>query len=434
MKFFNYLRYLAQRITKGDVLKNVRRAFGLNAGVFVTEDSAMQVSSFHRGVTYISTQLAKLPWEVKDAKNNILSGNVSNLINLAPNEEMNSFSFRLFLIQNALIHGNGYAEIERNTKGEPISLWPIPTENVNPVRTKDGKLVYKIMGGSADGSDAYLRPSDMFHLKNFHTKDGILGQGIVAYAKDVLGISIGADRMAGNLFANGGIPSGALEVDGVLSDEGFKRIKEGWMESHGGKKSAGIAVLDEGAKFKAINLAPDVLQFLESRKFSVLEVARFLGLPPTKLFDTSAATYSNTENANLEVATDTLDAWAKNLEMEADIKLLRYRFGGRRTELDLYQIFRGDMTTRSNYFSKMMQTSSITPNEIRQMEGKAGYDGGDRHFLAVNNYSPVDRVDEIIDAQISKSKGSSSKNPADSGVKNEVDDITKAVLEYLKRD
>lgn len=433
MKFFNYIRILAKRISKGDALTYVRRAFGLNAGVTVNEDSAMQVAAFHRGITYISTQIAKLPWEIKDAKNNILYGNISNLINLAPNDEMNSFSFRLFLIQNALIHGNAYAEIERNNKGEPIALWPLPTQNVEPVRFSNGRFAYRVLGGSADGKDVYLLPKNMYHLKNFHTKDGILGQGIVAYGKDVLGIAVGADRMAGNLFANGGIPSGVLEVEGVLSDEGYKRIKDGWMESHGGKKSAGISVLDEGAKFKAVNLQPDVMQFLESRKFSVLEIARFLGLPPTKLFDTSAATYSNTENANLEVATDTLDAWAKNLEMEADIKLLNYRFGGRRSELDLYQIFRGDMTTRSNYFSKMMQTSAITPNEIRQMEGKAPYEGGDRHFLAVNNYSPIDRVDDIIDSQIAKANkpaGGKSGSPNNQVVS----DIEKAVLEYLRKE
>jgi hypothetical protein len=58
------------------------------------------------------------------------------------------------------------------------------------------------------------------------------------------------------------------------------------------------------------------------------------------------------------------------------------------------------MATRAEYFSKMMQSGAITPNEIRAKEGLAGYVGGDRFFIATNNFTPEDRMDEIIDAQI----------------------------------
>jgi hypothetical protein len=39
-------------------------------------------------------------------------------------------------------------------------------------------------------------------------------------------------------------------------------------------------------------------------------------------------------------------------------------------------------------------------NEIRKLEGRSPYDGGDRYFIAVNNFSPADRIDEIIDKQV----------------------------------
>lgn len=428
---FNFKDFFLRRKTKEGDIQSQRRSISYSKGVAVHEDSAMQVSAFYRGVIYISTQLAKLPWEVKDRDNNNIENGVSFLIGLQPNPEMNAFNFRALVIQDAIIHGNFYAEIERDYKGQPIALWPIYSKDVLPMRTTTGELVYKVTGTSANKQDLYLRKNDVFHVKNFHTKDGILGQGVMAYGSDVLGISLGADRMAYNLFANGGIPSGTLEVPGVLSDEAFKRIKDSWNENHSGRKTGGIAVLEEGAKFNPINMDPNVMQFLESRKFGVIEISRFLGLPPTKLFDTGAATYNNTENANLEVATDTLDAWAKNLEMEADIKLLSGRFGGKRTELDLYEIFRGDMKTRADYFSKMMQTAAMSPNEIRRKEKLPSYEGGDRYFVAVNNYSPADRIDEIIDAQVSK--GNDNKAPvekADTGVKAELDS---AVIDFLNR-
>lgn len=409
----------------------VRRSLNFAGGFPVTEETAMQISAFHRGVTYISSQIAKLPWEVKDKDNKVISDRTSQLLNLAPNGEMTAMSWRLAMVANAIVHGNGYAEIERDLAGRPIALWPIPSRYVEPYRSPDGKLVYRIIAGSyfQNNNDVFIPVEDMFHIKNFHTKDGLVGQGVVAYAAETLGISLGADRMAGNLFSNGGMPSGVLETTATLSDEAFARVKESWKENHGGKRSGGVAILEEGMKFNPLSVTPDLLQFLESRKFGVLEIARFLGLPPTKLFDTDAATFSNIENANLEVATDTLDAWAKMLEAEADVKVLNYQYGGRFSKMDLYEIFRGDMTTRANYFTKMMQCAAITPNQIREKEGLPPAKDGDRYYLAVNNFSPVDRVDEIIDSQIAKNTApppAKTTAPADQK-------LTQAAIHYLEK-
>lgn len=422
-KWLNFLRYPRQ------VIDAPRRGFSYTAGVHVHEDSAMQVSAFYRGVMYISSQIAKLPWEIKDKNNNIMSSREAFLLSLSPNPEMNSMSFRLCMTQNAIIHGNSFAEIERDMIGRPVALWPIPSRDVELYRTPEGTLVYRIIGGSTSvpGADAYLPFKDVYHIKNFHTKDGLIGQGIIAYAHEILGIAIGADRMAGNLFANGGLPSGVLEVPGTLSDEAYKRVKDSWKENHSGKKAGGVSILEEGMKFNATQFSPDILQFLESRKFNVIEIARFLGLPPTKLFDNERNSYNTQEQSNLEVATDTLDAWARNYEYETDIKILNGQFGGRRSEMDLYQVFRGDMTTRANYFSKMMQTASLTPNEIRKKEGLAPYADGDRFFVAVNNFSPADRIDELVDAQVAKSQTPSNQNtsPADPA-------LTKAAIKFLE--
>jgi HK97 family phage portal protein len=415
------MSFFSKLIFKREQIGTARRAFSISAGIAVNEDSSMQVSAFYRGLMYISTQIAKLPWEVKDSKNNILyTDRIMTLLDMSPNPEMDSMSFRLWMVQQALIHGNSYAEIERNMIGAPVAIWPLPQGSVDPYRLPDGKLVYRVLKGGTNGEDVYLQAKDVFHIRNFHTKDGLLGQGIVAYGADTLGISLGANRMANNLFGNGGIPSGVLEVPGTLSEEAAVRLKESWTSAHGGRKAAGVAVLEEGIKFSPVNMDPNVLQFLESRKFSVVEIARFLGVPPTKLYDTTAATYNNQENSSLEVVTDTLDAWAKILELQADIKLLNYRYGGKYTQVDLYSVHRGDMTTRANYFSKMMQAAAITPNEIREKEGMAPYSGGDRYFVAVNNFTPSDRIDEVIDAQVRPKETTPASSPEDKKLKNEV--------------
>ena len=430
---FNFLKIFNKK-SGNPPLDAPKRGFSYNSGLPVYEDSAMQVSAFYRGVIYVSSQIAKLPWEVKNDKNEVLSDDpISKLLNLAPNSEMNAFNFRLCLVQNAIIHGNSYAEIERDVLGRPVALWPIHPNYVVIQRTSMGKILYGVMAPASNIPSAYLEPRDMLHIRNFHTKDGIIGQGVMAYAINILGISLGADQMAGNVFSNGGLPSGVLEVAGTLSDEAFKRIKDSWRENHGGRKSSGVAILEEGVKFTPLSMSPTILQFLESRKFNVLEVARFLGIPPTKLFDMEGAKFANMGNSNLEVATDCLDAWSKSLEMEVDVKVLNNRQYGKRSEIDLYEVFRGDMASRADYFSKMMQTGAISPNEIRKKEGMSPSEGGDRTFLAINNYSPMDRVDEIIDSQIKNKIDPQKTKDVTPAVKNSAEDeLIQETIKFLK--
>lgn len=400
MKFFNFFR---NRVSQ-DAPVVPRRPIGFSGGTVVNADSAMEVSAFYRGVIYISTQIAKLPWEVKDKDNQILDNDISYILNVAPNEEMTSYHLKVFLIQCAIIQGNGYAEIERTFDGRIKALWPLNPNRVTPIRTDSGKLVYQITNGNVGQDFVYLQPKDIFVVRNHHTKDSIQGLGVIPYAMQSLGISLGADKFANALFSNGGMPSGVISHPGKMSDAAYARLAQSWKEQHGGRKTGSTAILEEGVSYTPMSHSPDVLQFLESRKFGVVEIARFLGLPPTKLFDSDSAKFNNIEHANLEVATDTLDAWARNLESEADMKLLSGRNSGKYTELDLYAVFRGDAVTRSTYFKNMMQIGAMTPNEIREKEGLAPYDGGDRFFIATNNFTPEDRMDEVIDSQVSKSE------------------------------
>ena len=402
-KITNALSFFAKRKFKPDQPSGIRSWLGFSGGTYVNQDTAMKVSAFNRGIIYISTQIAKLPWEVKDDGNNVLQDDrLMTLLNLSPNRETNAFMFKLFMIQTAIIKGNSYAEIERDKLGRPVALWALDSESVSLERLLSGELVYRILNGKHDG-DAFLQTKDVFHLRNFHTIDGLNGQGVVAYAMETLGIVAGADKFANALFTNGGLPSGVLQAKGALTEEAAARIKASWQANHGGRKVGGTAVLEEGLEYKPISLGPDVLQFLESRKFGVIEIARFLGLPPTKLYATEAANYDNIENSNIEVAVDTLDAWSRNFEIEADIKLLNNRFAGKRTEMDLSAVFRADSNVRSQYYTRMAQMGAMTPNEARKKEGMPGYKGGDRYYIASNNFSPIDRIDEIVDAQI-KSK------------------------------
>jgi hypothetical protein len=91
------------------------------------------------------------------------------------------------------------------------------------------------------------------------------------------------------------------------------------------------------------------------------------------------------------------------------------------------------MTTRANYFSKMMQNGAMTPNEIREKEGYPTYKDGDNFYIAMNNFTPVDRMDEVIDAQIAKGSGQENKSEEPTKVEEPEDkELTQAAIKFLK--
>lgn len=430
MKLFSFFN----RTSKAEAIVVNRRNFGFSGGTIVNSDTAMQSSGFYRGVVYLSSQIAKLPIQVKDKNNEVQTDMeiVTFLLNVQPNPETTAFFFKLYLTQCALIDGNGFAEIERYPDGRPKYLWPLNPRKVSPYRTPEGELVFEVNGGGPNGETVYLRPRDLFLFRNLHTQNAITGLGLIGYMLDTLGISIGADKFANSLFANGGMPSGILKHPGRLSDEAYNRIKETWKEDTGGRKTGGTALLEEGMEYSPISHSPDVLQFLESRQFSILEIARFLGVPASKLFDPTSKSYNSLEQENLSVISDTLDAWAVNIQNEIDVKLLYNRRGGYKSEFDLYALSRGDMDTRSQYFSRMLQNGTYTPNQILKKEGMPTYEGGDRRYIASNNFSPIDRLDELIDATIEQKTKGSETQQQDQTKEDPNADVNQAVAEYLK--
>ena len=105
-KVFNRGKYRSPQPT------TPRSIYTFSGGSPITEDTAMKVSSFYSGVMYISTQIAKLPWNVKNKTNQIqYNDKVNQILNVAPNTEMNSFTFRLWMLQNLKVNEFIYFQI-----------------------------------------------------------------------------------------------------------------------------------------------------------------------------------------------------------------------------------------------------------------------------------------------------------------------------------
>ena len=388
------------------------------AGVVVTCDTAMTYSAIWRSVNLIAQSIAALPWSVnsrniktdgsKETKP-LYSDPLYTLLDVAPNDEVDAFTFRETLIAYALTRGNGYAEIERNGAGVPVALWFIESERVRPDRDDQGRLGYVVLN-YASGEDVWIPAQDMFHLKGLGF-DGMTGYSVIAMAARAIGLGIATEEFGSSFFENGAHIGGVLEHPGALGDDAYDHLKKSLSDKKLGADANSPLILEEGMKWTSIGVPPDDAQFLETRKFQVSEIARWFGVPLHKLNEMDSSTFSNIEHQAIEFVTDTLTAWVKRLETEANMKLVpKSKRGKVFTKININGLLRGDMKTRAAFYKSMMNLGVFSINEVRDLEDKNGIGtDGDKRLVQLNQTTLEKIGEDVVDVPRGTSNESSAE-------------------------
>jgi len=346
-------------------------SFG-TAGTEYTTTQSMQLSAVYRAVECITDSIAALPFEPlrklpNGSKEIDYSHSSYELLNLEPNRIQSRFTFIKTLITNVLLNGNGYARIIRDEVGNPTELRLLNPLEVLMYVTDDQTQVYY----SHKSVKGFIQSEDMIHILNF-SYDGLKGVSTLTHAAISTSTARAADLQAKGFFAGGANLSGVLTVNSGLNEGQAAEIQTAWKQSLSGESGNpnGIVVMEGSMQFQPVSISPADAQMLESRQFSVLEIARFFGISPVKLFDTAASTYSNIEQSQLSFLTDTLTPLIEKVECEFNRKLFRpseRKFLEAR--FDVMQLLRADMLTQADYISKLFNVGGFTINEVRAKVG-----------------------------------------------------------------
>lgn len=365
------------------------------AGVDVTEDGSLGNSAFFNGVTLLSESLGVLPLHLYErmddgGKRAASDHPVYQLLHRSPNPETTPSRFKRYLQAQKILWGNGYAEIQRNRRGEPIALWPIHASRVLVERKQSGELVYKIAGSIL----VEIPAADMLHIIGF-SKDGVTGLSALSVAREALGLGIASEQYAAKFFKNSAVPPVLLEHPQRLSTEAASNLRESWKRIYGGDNQHSVAILEEGMKAQILSMSAEDSQLLQTRSFQIAEIARFLNIPPHKLKDLSKATFSNIEQQSIEYVGDCILPHCVEFEEEIDRKLLAIDEQPRYfTEFNMSGMLRADAAGRSSYYHTMLTDGVYTINEIRSFENMNPIgDAGDQHFIQMN-MTTVERIGE----------------------------------------
>lgn len=371
----------------------------VKGGMWVDHETALCLSAVFAAVRYVSESVASLPWELRQKRNDggsdhALTNNVYRLLHNRPNPQMSSFEWRMLMTSWANLWGNGYAEIERDSMRRPFALWPISPDRVTPKIDANNNLYYEIM--QSRGENTYLWPEDMFHIKGLGS-DGVQGHSVVSLASRSIGAGLAADEFQASFYENSAVTSGTLTHPKSLGDKAYERLRDEVRKKKQGPKNAWKPwILEEGMKWESMTMPMKDAQFLESRKFTVTEIARWFRVPPHKIGDLEKATFSNIEHLSIEVVQDCIIPWAIRFEQEADYKLIGHRAQGTfYSKINVNGLLRGDSSARSTYYREMRNMGALNADEIRALEDMNPIPGGDgKKYVMQGQYTTLEKIGE----------------------------------------
>ena len=365
---------------------------GTPSGAVVNEQTAMQNTAVFACVRILAEAVASLPLHLyryndDSGKERDSSHPLYQLLHNAPNTDMTSFAFRETLMSHLLLWGNAYAQIVRNGRGQVISLYPLLPNRMEVSRAASGQLVYTYTRDSDEGSygTVAMRREDVLHIAGLGF-DGLIGYSPIAMARNAIGMSIATENYGARFFANSARPSGVLEHPGVIKDH--EHLRQSWQAQFSGTGQHSVAVLEESMKFHPISINPNDAQFLETRKFQILEIARIFRIPPSFLGDLDRATFSNAEQLSLDFVKFSLTPWLTRFEQAMEQRLL---LPSERSSVfirhNVEGLLRGDYKTRMEGYAIGIQNGIMSVNDIRSLENMNPLpddQGGNIHVLNGN--------------------------------------------------
>lgn len=345
------------------------------SGQHVSAHTAENLATVTACVSVIASGLASLPalvyLEQADGRVEAPNHPVSRLI-AAPNQHQTWPDWCEWTMAQVLLHGNAISVLEYDGAGRPISLRPIPWQHVSLQLLPSGRLAYDVVSiqGQFGGTGQMRRylEGDVVHLRD-RSDDGLVGRSRISRARDVLGNALALQDWSSHAWSNATTPAGAVKVPAAMSDTNFKRFSDRLRERHQGTHNArSVLILEGGAEWQPLGMSAEDAEVLDSRKFSVEELARLFNVPPPLVQDYTRNTFTNSGQADVWFASRTLAPWATKIEQE----FKRTVFGPSSNyclTIDLAGLMRGDFATRWQSYALAVQNNILDVNEIREQEG-----------------------------------------------------------------
>lgn len=347
------------------------------------DKNPMTLSPFFAGVNMISNSVALMNWIYKDTEDVELSKS-HYLWHLFNESKITRFQTVKNVIQDILLHGNGFIYIKRNKEsGQPISLHYSPASQtsmyLNPL-TNELYYMNPTFSSKWDNGDNYLH----FYI---NSKDGYTGASIITYAYKIINLANSTEKSAFDYYSSGGQLHGLITTNSTTPqvgtrDKQINSLRQSWDEARSQSQGTGVIFIPADLNYTQLSSNAKDSALLESRLYNVTEVARFLNISPMLLGDLSHVAYNSLADAQREFQIHTLQPYVVMFEEELTRKLIMPSKRGKEfIDLNEAAILAIDSEKQANYYATLVKNGLFTINEARHQLGMPPVDGADKLII-----------------------------------------------------
>ena len=363
-----------------------------------TPTRAMKIAAVFRAVNIISSGLATLKIEYKrkdrakgyfKIDNGKAGSKLNYLLSVRPNSRLNAYEFKKNLVSQILLQGNAYVLPVKNILGEVEALYLLTP----------GSVAHDVYSNTYQIADpvnmisTVVSADEILHFKNVSSDGGYIGLSTVSYAALTLGIAATSDNETLKRFATGGRFKAILKNN--TSTKGWGEYQDEQLKAHGEDLQEAISRGDDILAVKGdvevspLSMSSADMQFLESRKFTIREIARFFNVPPSKLMDDTNSNYKTAELSNVDFYSEALKPLVEAIISEFSAKLLNeWNFQEYKFRFDLSSIYTLDLDSKAKWDKSRLENGVASVNDLRRESDIEPIEKGDDVYLSVN-FAPL---------------------------------------------
>lgn len=361
----------SSHIARGDIVRFFKRKekrqtleeLLLKSGLLtseITKVQALNIPSLVACVELISMTVASLPIRLYSLSDDSIEPQKdprTDLLNRDTSDILDGFQFKKALVEDYLLHGGGYAYINRvrnNVKSLNFveNLAIAVNKGVDPIFKKAEILV----------NGEFFREFEFIKLLR-KSKDGVTGVGILKENNTMLSVAYNQMVYEEVLVKTGGNKKGFLKSQGRLSADAMKELRAGWNKLYGNDSEENVLVLNNGLEFQEASQTSVEMQLNEHKLSNSNEICKLFLVPPRILSgEASDEEYNNWIKVCISpIITAFEGALNKDLLLPSEKENYFFAF-------DTNELTKGDIVKRFQAYEIGIKNGILQVDEARKKE------------------------------------------------------------------
>jgi HK97 family phage portal protein len=368
MDWFKWFRRSVPTWTTSQSAADFHALFGSGpsaAGIIVTPEKALEVPAVFSCLQVISQDIARTPIKFRritspDTLVDATEHDLYEILGSLPNPEQTAFQVKHALQWQLLQHGRAYAEIVRRD-GRIVALWPLDSCHMRVDRDAQRRKRWHYTAGGQTITWTFEASQPPIFELTMETP--------ITRCRDLIGLALALQTYQSKFFANGGRPTGVLQIAGAISQGQADALRQNWTSIYGRpENSHKVLLLEGGLEFKPIAIPNDEAQMIEAQHAITQAICGTFRVPLFKVSDLSKATYSNMSASAVEYVTSTLDpiyqAWEDSIRRDL---LTNRQYGTFTAQFDRNALIRSDVAAQHAALASGIQSGYYSQNDARRM-------------------------------------------------------------------